>query len=50
MFTILFVVLVLFWLGALPTWPHCSRWGYVPSGGPGVVALVRQIQVFAGRW
>ncbi|MDQ2868827.1 MAG: DUF3309 domain-containing protein [Verrucomicrobiota bacterium] len=31
--TILLVLLVLLLLGALPTWPYSSGWGYYPSGG-----------------
>jgi hypothetical protein len=38
--TILFVILILLLIGALPTWPHSSAWGYGPSGGLGVILLV----------
>ena len=31
--TILLVLLVLLLIGALPTWPYSSGWGYYPSGG-----------------
>jgi hypothetical protein len=31
--TILLVILVLLLIGALPTWPYSSGWGYYPSGG-----------------
>lgn len=31
--TILLILLVLLLLGALPTWPYSSGWGYYPSGG-----------------
>ncbi|HEX8680515.1 MAG TPA: DUF3309 family protein [Chthoniobacterales bacterium] len=31
--TILLILLVLLLIGALPTWPHSSGWGYLPSGG-----------------
>ena len=34
--TILIVILILFLLGALPTWPHSRSWGYGPSGGAGL--------------
>jgi hypothetical protein len=37
---ILFVILILLLIGALPTWPHSSSWGYAPSGGLGFVLLV----------
>ncbi len=31
--TILLVLLILLLIGALPTWPYSSGWGYFPSGG-----------------
>lgn len=33
--TILFIVLVLLLIGAIPSWPHSRGWGYAPSGGLG---------------
>jgi hypothetical protein len=47
--TVLLVVLVLFLIGALPTWPHSRGWGYYPSGGLGVVLLILLILWVAGR-
>ncbi len=38
--TILLIVLVLLLLGVLPTWPHSRSWGYVPSGGLGLVLVI----------
>lgn len=38
--TILLVILILMLLGAVPTWPHSRDWGYVPSGGLGLVVLI----------
>ncbi len=29
--TILLVLLILFLVGALPTWPHSANWGYYPE-------------------
>ncbi len=49
MFTILLVVVVLMLIGALPTWPHSRQWGYLPSGGLGLVLLVLIILLLAGR-
>jgi hypothetical protein len=40
MSTVLIVLLVLFLVGALPTWPYSSGWGYFPSGGLGLVLLI----------
>ena len=38
--TILLVVLILILIGALPTWPYSSAWGYGPSGIAGVVVVI----------
>ena len=47
--TILLVVLILLLLGALPTWPYSSGWGYYPSGGLGFVLIIVLILVLMGR-
>jgi hypothetical protein len=47
--TILIIVLVLILLGALPTWPYSSGWGYYPSGGIGLVLIILLILVVMGR-
>jgi hypothetical protein len=47
--TILLIVLVLLLLGALPTWPYSSAWGYYPSGGLGLVLLIVVILALTGR-
>lgn len=47
--TILLVILVLILLGALPTWPYSSGWGYYPSGGIGLVLIIVLILVLIGR-
>jgi hypothetical protein len=49
MSTILLVILILFLVGALPTWPHSANWGYGPSGGIGLVLLVLVILLMTGR-
>jgi len=38
--TVLLVILLLLLLGALPTWPYSSGWGYYPSGGLGLILLI----------
>jgi hypothetical protein len=38
--TILIVILLLLLLGALPSWPYSSGWGYYPSGGLGLVLVI----------
>jgi hypothetical protein len=47
--TILLIVLILFLVGALPTWPHSKSWGYYPSGGLGLVVLILLILLLLGR-
>ena len=47
--TILLIILVLLLVGALPTWPYSSGWGYYPSGGVGLVLLIIIILLVAGR-
>ena len=49
MSTILLILLVLLLVGALPTWPHSSKWGYYPSGGLGLVLLIVLILALTGR-
>ena len=49
MATILIIVLILLLVGALPTWPHSSGWGYYPSGGLGLILLIIVIFVLMGR-
>ena len=47
--TILLIILILLLIGALPTWPYSSGWGYYPSGGLGVVLLILLILMLVGR-
>jgi hypothetical protein len=47
--TILLIVLVLMLIGAIPTWPHSKSWGYGPSGGLGLVAVVVIVLLVLGR-
>ena len=46
---ILLIVLILFLVGALPTWPHSKNWGYYPSGGLGLVVVILVILLLLGR-
>lgn len=47
--TILLIVLILFLVGALPTWPHSKNWGYYPSGGLGLVLVILLVLLLLGR-
>ena len=46
---ILLILVILFLVGALPTWPHSRNWGYYPSGGLGLLVLILLILVLMGR-
>ena len=37
---LLLIILVLFVIGVLPTWPHSRNWGYYPSGGLGSLLIL----------
>ncbi|MDP3084693.1 MAG: DUF3309 family protein [Rubrivivax sp.] len=46
--TLLLIVLILMLIGAIPRWPHSRNWGYGPSGGLGLVALVVVVVLLLG--
>ena len=47
--TVLLIILILLLIGAIPTWPYSSGWGYYPSGGVGLILIVVLILVLLGR-
>ena len=47
--TILLIILIILLIGALPTWPYSSGWGYYPSVGLGLILLILIILALAGR-
>jgi len=47
--TILLILLIIILLGALPTWPYSSGWGYYPSGGAGILVIVLVVLLLMGR-
>jgi hypothetical protein len=47
--TLLFIILILLLVGALPTWPYSTAWGYYPSGVLGLVLLIVIILLLLGR-
>jgi hypothetical protein len=49
MSTILLAILILLLIGALPTWPYSTGWGYYPSGGLGLVFVILLVMVLLGR-
>ena len=49
MSTILLVILILLLIGALPSWPYSSGWGYYPSGGLGLVLVIVIVLALTGN-
>jgi hypothetical protein len=45
---ILLIIVILLLLGALPTWPYSSEWGYYPAGGLGTLLIILLILVLVG--
>ena len=50
MSTILLIILILLLIGALPSWPYSSGWGYWPSGGLGLILLIVIILALTGHF
>jgi hypothetical protein len=47
--TLVWVILILVLLGALPLYPYSTSWGYYPSGGVGLLLLILVlVAVFRG--
>lgn len=46
---ILIVILVLMLIGALPNWSHSASWGYLPSGGLGILLIIVIVLLLTGR-
>lgn len=47
--TILLIIVILMLVGVLPQWPHSASWGYLPSGGLGIVLIVLVVLLLLGR-
>lgn len=47
--TILVIILILLLIGALPSWPYSSGWGYGPGGIIGVILIIVLILALTGR-
>ena len=45
---LLFIIVILLLLGALPTWSYSSGWGYYPSGGLGLLLIILIVLLLAG--
>ncbi len=49
MMLLLLVLMIALLVGSAPTWPHSRSWGYAPSTGFGLVALVLLVLLVTGR-
>jgi hypothetical protein len=47
--TILLIILVLLFVGALPSWPYSAGWGYYPMGGIGLLVVIVFLLIVFGR-
>jgi hypothetical protein len=47
--TILIILLILILIGALPSWPYSSGWGYGPGGIVGILLIVVLVLALTGR-
>ena len=45
---ILLIIIIILLIGALPTWPYSSGWGYYPSGGLGTILIILLILALLG--
>ena len=46
MITLLFILLLIAALFSVPAWPYSRGWGYYPSGGLGLIAVVLLVLLF----
>ena len=46
---VLIIIIILLLLGALPTCPYSTGWGYYPSGGLGLILLILIILLLMRR-
>lgn len=47
---LLFILLILLVIGALPAWPYSTGWGYYPSGILGTILLIVLILFLLGTF
>jgi uncharacterized protein DUF3309 len=45
---LLFIIVILLLVGALPMWSYSGGWGYYPSGGLGLLLLVLIVLAVVG--
>ena len=45
---LLLIIVIVLLIGALPSWPYSSGWGYYPAGGLGTILFVVLILFLLG--
>lgn len=45
---LILIILIILVVGALPTWPYSSGWGYYPSSGLGTILIIILILALLG--
>ncbi len=45
---ILLIIVIILLIGALPTWPYSTGWGYYPVGGLGTILIILLILALLG--
>jgi Protein of unknown function (DUF3309) len=45
---ILFIIVIVLLIGALPSWPYSAGWGYYPSGGLGTILIILLVLALIG--
>jgi Protein of unknown function (DUF3309) len=45
---VILILLILLLVGALPSWPYSTGWGYYPSGGLGLILVIVLILLVLG--
>jgi hypothetical protein len=48
MSTIILIILIILVIGALPSWPYSTGWGYYPSSGLGLLFIVVAVLLLLG--
>src|SRR5277367_5935842 len=46
---VLLLVLIVLLAGTVPAYPHSRQWGYYPSGGIGLLLIIRLLLILMGN-
>ena len=49
MILVLLAILVFAFVAFIPIWDYNAQWGYVPSGGAGLIIAILTLLLIAGR-